>query len=182
MAGQFCSSALQKLDKPGGATMSNFPGRLRRRSGVADNWRDPPGFTRHFSEGAAERWSGSTPDSMDGNAAPGCPGKAESSISRCRSDFLRQRPTNTPPTMPRRRRPDQRRSAHHQREPLPRCERVGQRLQLQDPDTPAQPPFGPQDGTDPDCRRPTHQTSERRISGSKGVRRTASQLQAPGSG
>jgi hypothetical protein len=111
MAGQFCSSALQKLDRPGGAPMSNFPGRLRRRSGVA---------------------------------APGCPGKAESSISRCRSDFLRQRPTNTPPTMPRRRRPDQRRSAHHQREPLPRYERAGQRLQLQDPDTPAQPPFGPQ--------------------------------------
>ena len=71
---------------------------------------------------------------------------------------------------------------HHQREPLPRCERAGQRLQLQDPDTPAQPPFGPQDGTDPDCRRPTHQTSERRISGSKAVRRKASRLQAPGSG
>ena len=67
-------------------------------------------------------------------------------------------------------------------EPLPRCERVGQRLQLQDPDTPAQPPYGPQDGTDPGCRQPTHQKSERRISGTKAVHRTASRLQAPGSG
>jgi len=40
----------------------------------------------------------------------------------------------------------------------------------------------PQDGTDPDRRRPTHQESERRISGSKAVRQRASRLQAPGSG
>jgi len=94
MAGQFCSSALQKLDKPGGATMSNFPGRLRRRSGVADNWRDPPGFTRNFSEGAAERWSGSTPDSTDGNAAPGCPGKLKArSVGVAQTFFGSGRPT-----------------------------------------------------------------------------------------
>lgn len=178
MAGQFCSSALQKLDKPGGATMSNFPGQLRRRSGVADNWRDPPGFTRNFSDQREPLSVGQVRHLIPWM---GTPHLAARSVGVAQTFFGSGRPTLPQP-----------------------CRDAGDPINADQPtinESRYQDVSASGNGCSfrtqirPRSRRSNHKMeptltvgsqpikkSERRISGSKGVRRTASRLQAPGSG
>ncbi len=180
MAEQFCSSALQKLDKPGGATMSNFPGQLRRRSGVADNWRDPPGFTRNFSDQREPLSVGQVRHLIPWMGTPHLAAPETRSVGVAKTFFGSGRPTLPQP-------------CRDAEDPINADQPTINESRYQDVSasgngcsfrTQIRPRSRRSDhsGTDPDCRRPTHQKSERRISGSKGVRRTASRLQAPGSG